>query len=114
MLYKRPIQWLGSSFRNFGRLPIDAQNEISLQLREVQRGFQPLDWKPMKSVGVGVKEIRVRIRNDIFRAIYLAKYSDVIYVLHIFQKKSGNTKNRDIDIARRRFRSIVAERKKGN
>jgi phage-related protein len=110
MSCRRPIKWLGSSFRDFGRLPINARDEFNIQLREAQRGFQPLDWKPMKSVGVGVKEVRIRIRNDIFRLIYLAKYSDFVYVLHVFQKKSRQTNSRDIDIARRRFKSIAAER----
>ena len=109
----RPIRWLGSSFRDLGRLPIEAQDEIKIQLRRVQRGFLPLDWKPMKTVGVGVKEIRIRIRNDIFRTFYLAKYSDLVYVLHVFRKKSEQTNNRDINIARRRYKSIATKRNSG-
>ena len=113
MLHRRPIKWLGSSFRDLGRLPIEAKEEIGIQLRRVQRGLQPLDWKPMKTVGVGVKEIRIRIRNDIFRVFYLAKYSDFVYTLHVFQKKSHQTRSRDIGIAQRRYRSIAALRRTG-
>ena len=113
MLHRRPIKWLGSSFRDLGRLPIEAKEEIGIQLRRVQRGLQPLDWKPMKTVGVGVKEIRIRLRNNIFRAFYLAKYSDLVYVLHVFRKKSEQTNNRDINIARRRYKSIATKRSTG-
>ena len=113
MLCRRSIRWLGSSFRDLGRLPIEAQDEINIQLRRVQRGFLPLNWKPMKTVGMGVKEIRTRIKNDIFRTFYLAKHSDLIYVLHVFRKNSQKTSSRDINIAKRRYSSIAAERRKG-
>ena len=113
MSYIRPIRWLGSSFRDLGRMQIEAQDEIKIQLRRVQRGFLPLDWKPMKTVGVGVKDIRIRIRSDIFRTFYLAKYSDLVYVLHVFRKKSKQTSTRDISIAKRRYKSIATKRRSG-
>jgi len=109
----KPIRWLGSSFRDFGRLPVEAREEIGIQLLRVQKEIQPLDWKPMITIGVGVKEIRIRNRNNIFRVFYLAKYSDLVYVLHVFQKKSQKTNIRDIHIAKRRFKSIVTERRQG-
>ena len=55
---QKPIRWLGSSFRDIGKLPVEAREEIGIQLLRVQKGIQPLDWKPMTTIGVGVKEIR--------------------------------------------------------
>jgi len=107
MSHRKSIRWLGSSFRDLGRLPIQAKRKIGVQLDFLQDGLQPLDWKPMKSIGVGVREIRVRTKNEAFRVVYLAKFSDLVYVLHVFQKKSRQTSRSDIEIARRRFKTIA-------
>jgi phage-related protein len=65
--------------------------------------------KPMPAIGLGVREIRVHADGE-HRVIYLAKFSDAIYVLHAFEKKSRRTPKSDIEIARRRFRVAVASR----
>ncbi len=65
----------------------------------------------MKSIGAGVREIRIRLKKEIFRVIYLAKYSNVVYVLHAFQKKSRQTSSDDVDIARRRYKAIAAQQR---
>jgi predicted XRE-type DNA-binding protein len=36
------------------------------QLERVQRGLEPDDWKPMNSIGLGVREIRVRDRSGAY------------------------------------------------
>ena len=111
MSRRKSIRWLGSSFRDLGRLPQKAREEIGDQLRNVQIGLQPVNWKPVKTIGTGVQEIRVRVSRSIFRLVYLAKFSDYICVLHVFQKKSQQTARRDIAIARRRFQALVMERR---
>lgn len=60
----------------------------------------------MKTVGPGVREIRVRDAVGAFRVIYVAALADVVYVLHAFQKKSQATAKRDIDLATARFRDL--------
>ena len=70
----------------------------------------PEDWKLMPSIGIGVKEIRVR-ENRAYRLVYVAKFSEAIYVLHAFEKKARKTPKPDIDLARTRFRALVNERK---
>lgn len=69
----------------------------------MQRGLEPLDGKPMPSVGPGVEEIRVRDESGAFRVLYVARFRDAVYVLHCFQKKSQRTAQRDVELARRRF-----------
>ena len=64
----------------------------------------------MPSVGLGVKEIRVR-DGGAFRVIYVARFAEAIYVLHAFQKKANKTPKPDIELARKRFRVLVQERK---
>lgn len=79
------------------------------QLDRVQHGEDPDDWKPMNSIGSGVREIRVRDADGAFRIIYVAKLGDAIYVLHCFQKKSQRTGKEDIALATRRYKQLVEE-----
>jgi len=88
-----------------------ARQRAGRQLARVQDGLEPEDWKPMPSIGIGVSEIRVR-EGRAFRLIYVAKFSEAIYVLHAFEKKARRTPKSDIDLARTRFRALVNERKK--
>jgi phage-related protein len=63
-------------------------------------------WKPMTSIGPGVREIRVRKASGAYRVIYLATIGGAVHVLHAFQKKTQATAKRDIDLARARLRQI--------
>jgi phage-related protein len=60
----------------------------------------------MKTVGVGVNEIRVRDSTGAYRVIYLTTRPEAVYVLHCFQKKSEKTSQYDIDLAKRRLKAI--------
>jgi phage-related protein len=55
-------------------------------LEKVQDGLQPHDWKDMKTVGAGVKEIRIRDATGAYRVVYIAKLAGMVYVLHCFKK----------------------------
>ena len=50
----------------------------------------------MPLVGAGVVEIRVRDAAGAFRLMYVAKFADAIYVLHVFQRKSQRTAGLDL------------------
>ena len=76
------------------------------QLFRIQRGLDPDDWKPMPSIGAGVREIRVRDSSGAFRTIYLATRPEAIYVLHCFRKKSQKTAREDIEVARQRLARV--------
>lgn len=83
-----------------------------MDLRRVQSGEMPRDWKPMSSVGAGVVEMRVRV-SGAYRLMYVAKFAEEIYVLHTFQKKSQKTAGLDIELARSRLRSVRRAREEG-
>ncbi len=51
----------------------------------------------MPTVGPGVREIRIRA-GGAYRVFYVAKFEEVIYVLHAFQKKTQKTVKQDIEI----------------
>jgi phage-related protein len=58
----------------------------------------------MTSVGPGACEIRVRDEAGAFRVIYVARFEDIVHVLHAFQKKSQKISQTDVKLARRRYR----------
>ena len=104
----KPIAFLGGSLDDLRGFPADARREAGYQLDRVQRGLDPDDWRPMPSIGAGVREIRVRERAGAFRVIYVATFTDVVYVLHAFQKKTRQTAKRDVDVAVSRLREQLA------
>ena len=75
------------------------------ELDAIQRGHEPSDWKPMKDIGSGVREIRIHVLGE-WRVLYVAKFSGAIYVLHSFQKKTQKIRQEDIERARSRYRQI--------
>ena len=105
----KPIEFRGSSLDDLRTFPQEAKREAGFQLDQVQRGEDPNDWKPMNTVGSGVKEIRVMDATSAFRVIFVAKLADAVYVLHCFQKKTAKTSKPDLDLAKRRFRDLMQE-----
>ena len=101
------LKFVGSSLDDLRDFPEEARRIAGFELRAIQDGFEPRDWKPLQSVGAGAKEIRIHILGE-WRVIYVAKLSDAIYVLHAFQKKSQKTNLRDIDLACARYKQIGA------
>jgi phage-related protein len=74
-----------------------------------KNGLEPKNWKPFPSIGVGVKEIRIKEKDGIYRIIYVVKLKNRIYVLHAFKKKTQKTQKQDIDIAKTRYLAILKE-----
>ena len=81
------------------------------ELRRVQQGLQPTDWKSMVSVGAGVEEIRVHTAHE-HRVFYIARFEEGVYVLHGFEKRSRKTPAREIEVARDRLRDVLATRRR--
>lgn len=102
----KELVFLGDSLEQLRDFPETARKEAGVQLHKVQQGIEPSDWKPMTTVGQGVREIRIRDEAGAFRVLYVAKIEDAVYVLHIFQKKTQQTAKRDLDLAATRLRQI--------
>lgn len=107
----KPVVFWGSTLDDLKDFPDTARREAGHQLDQVQHGLEPDDWKPMATVGAGVQEIRIRDATGAFRVIYVAKFSDAVYVLHCFQKKTQKTSKRDLDVAQGRYKDLVKELK---
>jgi phage-related protein len=108
----KSIVWIGSSRDDLRRFPGEARRKAGYQLRLVQQGKEPDDFKPIPSIGPGTYEIRIQL-GDAYRVFYLAKFKEAIYVLHAFQKKTQKTARRDIEIGRQRYRAVQNRRSAG-
>jgi phage-related protein len=106
---EKPLIWLGSSRQDVKAFPADARRVAGFQLRRIQLGLPPNDWKPMTSVGPGVQEIRIRTGRE-HRVFCIARLAEAVYVLHAFEKRSRKTPRQDLKIARNRLRLLLMAR----
>jgi len=86
--------------------PKEARRDAGFELNAVQNGLEPNSWKPMTTVGPGVKEIRIQDDIGIYRVIYIANFEEAVYVLHAFQKKTQKTRKSDLDLAKSRLNAL--------
>src|SRR4249920_3906500 len=101
----RQLILLGTSRRDLRTFPDLPRRLAGFQLRRVQQGLDPTDWKPMPTVGPGVREIRIHV-GGAHRVFYVATRAEAIYVLHAFEKKTQKTSAQDLRIGRDRFRAL--------
>ena len=101
----KPLYFVGSALADLRAFPRAPRREAGYQLDRVQFGLKPSDWKPLTTVGSGVREIRIHNEGQ-FRVIYETKFDNAVYVLHAFQKKTQKTRQQDVEIARQRFKAM--------
>ncbi len=89
--------------------PDVAKLEVGHQLFRVQQGLLPTDWKPMKAVGSGVFEVRIHLPHE-HRMLYVAKFPEAVYALHAFEKKTQKTPLKEIEIAQKAYKAMLAYR----
>ena len=99
------LVFIGTSRDDIRDFPADVRREMGRQLLRIQFGVDPENWKPMKTVGKGVREVRINVSGQ-FRAFYVTNIGNAVYVLHAFQKKGQKTSSKDIALGRQRFRQI--------
>lgn len=74
----------------------------------------PPSAKPLKGNLSGVYELRERHEGNAYRAVYIAKLGEKIYVLHCFQKKSKRgiaTPPMEMDLILQRLKLAIADSK---
>lgn len=97
------VVFVGNALARLKDFPPSARQDAGFQIDKVQRGGRPDDWKPMTSVGKGVREIRINEKGSQFRIVYVVGRDGLVYVLHAFGKKTRQTRKSDIDLSRRRL-----------
>lgn len=89
MKKRKPIDWIGSSRKDLIQLPKEVRRMIGYSLELAQVEQEDKDAKPLK--GFGNANVREIVKNDsegTYRAVYTVQFKEIIYVLHVFKKKS--------------------------
>ncbi len=106
---KKPLECVGSSKRDLKDLPVEVKSVFTYALFLAEQGAKHPDAKPMRGYGgAGVLEVVDDFDGDTYRAIYTLKFPGVVYLLHVFQKKSkrGNaTPKFEIDVINKRLKT---------
>ncbi|WP_256809168.1 type II toxin-antitoxin system RelE/ParE family toxin [Pseudomonas siliginis] len=100
------VVFVGSALKDLKAFPVDARRAAGFELDLLQQGDAPLDWRPVKTVGRGVNEIRITEDSGAFRVFYVVNRPEAIYVLHAMHKTTRKTEIRDIELARARYQEI--------
>jgi len=105
----RPILWIGSSLKDLKEMPETMIKEFGHSLRDIQKGRDPGNTKPLRHLGeTGILEIVVDEKAGTFRTVYTIEFKDAIAVLHVFQKKSKSgiaTPKKEIDLVLQRLKA---------
>ena len=110
-LGERPLYWIRSSLKDVTRFPAEVQRSLGFALSAAQYGGKHSAAKPWKREGPGVLEVVKDHDGDTYRAIYTVRFSNAVYVLHAFQKKSPRgIETRQSDIALIKERLKIAQR----
>jgi phage-related protein len=102
----KDLRFIGTSLEDLSQFPTEAKRAAGFELWQIQSGLDPSDWKPMSSVGIGVREIRIHVGGE-WRLLYVTKFAQAVYVRHAFRKKTQRTPQSDIDLAARGCREIA-------
>jgi phage-related protein len=121
---QKDVVWIGSSLGDLKTFPDDVQDVVGYAIYLAQIGGKHPDAKPLRGGGAfrgaGVLEVVADGDGDTYRAIYTVRFSDLVYILHCFQKKSTRgiqTQARDIELVKQRLKVAVdhyASRRAGN
>jgi phage-related protein len=105
---EKPLAWLGSSKKDLMALPMGVRKFFGHALDFAQRGGQHNAAKVLKGFGGGgVLEIVANDQDSTYRAVYTVKFREVVFVLHVFRKKSKSgitTPKPDMEIIRERLK----------
>ena len=92
----KEVRFVGSSHRELLACPDAIQKQVGYGLYFAQQGERYLHTKPLKGFGgASVIEIIADSREGTFRSVYTVQFEDIVYVLHVFQKKSKSGKRTD-------------------
>jgi phage-related protein len=108
----KPVVWIGSSHDDLVRMSADVQDDFGYALYFAQRGRRAPSAKVLKGFGgAGVLEVVADDSGGTYRAVYTVRFAGVVYVLHVFQKKSKRgikTPAEEIERVRRRLATAMA------
>src|SRR5712691_10619073 len=111
----RPLIWRGTSKTGFMAFPPTVQREMgyALFLAQMSERHSTMAKTLGGFGGATVIEVRESHDGNAYRAAYTVRYTDAIYVLHVFQKKSKKgiaSPKAEIDLIEKRLKDLIKEK----
>ena len=107
----RPLVWIGSSKADLLELPSEVVQVFGYALYLAQTGRRHERTITLKGAGdAGLLEITQSLCGNTYRAIYTVRFTEAVFVLHVFQKKSKSgraTPRTDLALVERRLREAA-------
>jgi phage-related protein len=95
--------------RELEHFPEEIRGDLADAISRLELGqtlSMPLS-RPMPGIGKRVHELRFRDRSGIYRVIYYLEGAGTVYLLHAFSKKSRQTPQQNIKIAKKRLGEVI-------
>jgi phage-related protein len=109
----KSLRWIGSSRKELKSFPEDVRDDIGFALYRAQQGLKHGFAEPLKGFGgAGVLEVVADFDGDTYRAVYTVRFSEAVYVLHCFQKKSKSgsaTPKHEVELIKGRLKMAEQE-----
>jgi phage-related protein len=102
------IMWWGKSLDVLSSFPDRVKMNLGYSLRLLQWGEEPMDYRPLPSVGKGLFELREQDKDGSYRVIYLSRTNDCIHVVHAFEKDSREIPENEKEVARQNLSAVTA------
>jgi phage-related protein len=102
-----PVHWMGSSLDDLRVCPDRVQDTVGYALYMAQCGARHPAAKRLRGDLHGLVEVVEDHDGSTYRAVYTTKLAGLVYVLHVFQKKSTRgiaTPKREIALIKARLR----------
>jgi len=111
----KPLRWIASAKDDLSAMPTEVRRAVGYALFAAQQGEKHDDAKVLKGFGdAAVLEVIARHDGDTFRAVYTVRFGEVVYVLHVFHKKSKRgiaTPKKELELIRKRLRLAEQDHK---
>lgn len=103
----RQLAWIASAKKDYAKLSEQIHSEVGYAIYEAQLGHKHPSAKVLKGFGgADVLEIVADDAGGTYRVVYAVRFAGVLYVLHVFQKKSTkgiSTPKHEIDLIKKRL-----------
>ncbi|SRR6266576_1041731 len=102
------IMWWGKSLDVLSSFPDRVKMNLGYSLRLLQWGEEPMDYRPLPSIGKGLFELREQDKDGWYRVIYLSRTNDCVHVVHAFEKDSREIPENEKEVARQNLSAVTA------
>jgi phage-related protein len=105
----KEVVWRGDSLDVIRGWPAEVRANIGADVRRLQSGREPLDWKPFPGLAENAFELRESDKNGWYRVVYVTVIKNAVVVLHCFEKDSAKASKRDVALADQRLKELLLE-----